>query len=252
MASPHVAPQHYSSAAEQALSADRSALWLLLALGVTLLWDLAGIDLTVMRLLGTVDGFSLRHQWLLERVLHDGLRQATLLTYLLLWVWALWPSGWTPARAVPFMLPRRERLTIVVLMALSLLAVNLIKNNSLTSCPWDLQSFGGQASYVSHWDLWRGDQGSGHCFPGGHASSGFAFLALCLPWLAPTGSRSAQRATGQWMLMTVMATGFLAGGAQTLRGAHYPSHTLWTLVICAAVSLGGWHLAKPWLARQVA
>jgi membrane-associated PAP2 superfamily phosphatase len=34
---------------------------------------------------------------------------------------------------------------------------------------------------------------------------------------------------------------------QTVRGAHYPSHTLWTLVICGAVSLGGWRIAQRWL-----
>ena len=34
--------------------------------------------------------------------------------------------------------------------------------------------------------------------------------------------------------------GAIAGGAQTLRGAHYPSHTLWTLVICLGSALAAW------------
>jgi membrane-associated PAP2 superfamily phosphatase len=221
--------------------------WLLGALFATLLWDWSGLDLGVMQLLGTAQGFGLRNQWWMEHVLHDALRQLSTAIYLLLWAWTLWPARWTPARAAPFMLPRLERLTVVLLVALSLLAVNLIKNNSLTSCPWDLQAFGGQAHYVSHWDLWRGDQGSGHCFPGGHASSGFGFLALCLPWLEPTGSRPVRRMLGPRLLGGALFTGFLAGAVQTVRGAHYPSHTLWTLVICAAVSLGGWRFALRWL-----
>jgi membrane-associated PAP2 superfamily phosphatase len=51
--------------------------------------------------------------------------------------------------------------------------------------------------------------------------------------------------------MLTLGIGMLAGATQTLRGAHYPSHTLWTLVICGAVSLGGWRLAKPWIAQQI-
>jgi membrane-associated PAP2 superfamily phosphatase len=234
-----------------AMVADRPFVWLLAALLATLMWDWSGLDLGVMQLLGTSQGFALRNQWWMEHVLHDGLRQLTTVIYLLLWAWALWPARWVPARAVPNLLPRRQRLAVVLLVALSLLAVNLIKNASLTSCPWDLQAFGGHASYVSHWNLWQGDHGSGHCFPGGHASSGFGFLALCLPWLEPAGSRPAQRALGLRLLMLTLGIGMLAGATQTLRGAHYPSHTLWTLVICGAVSLGGWRLAKPWIAQQI-
>jgi membrane-associated PAP2 superfamily phosphatase len=37
----------------------------------------------------------------------------------------------------------------------------------------------------------------------------------------------------------------VAGAVQTARGAHYPSHTLWTLVICGGVSLALWRLVRP-------
>jgi membrane-associated PAP2 superfamily phosphatase len=30
--------------------------------------------------------------------------------------------------------------------------------------------------------------------------------------------------------------GLVLGAIQTLRGAHYPSHTAWTALICAAVA----------------
>lgn len=224
------------------------ARWWLIALSLTLLWDWAGADLAVMQLIGGPRGFALRDQWLLSRVLHDAVRQAAVLFYLLIWVWAAWPARWQRGPAALWTLPRRERQVIAVLIALSLLAVNLVKNASQTSCPWDLQAFGGPAHYVSHWTLGLRDGGSGRCFPGGHASSAYAFLGLCLPWLLPPAGLPRAQAAGWRWLGFVLAAGAVAGAVQTVRGAHYPSHTLWTLVICAGVSLAGWRVAQRWIA----
>ncbi|MGC4396731.1 sulfatase-like hydrolase/transferase [Hydrogenophaga sp. T2] len=210
---------------------SRAALWLCGLLLITLLWDVSGLDLSVMQAIGDPQGFALRHQWLLERVLHDGVRQAMTLAFVLLVVWVLWPR---------LDLPRRDRLAVVAVVLLSLLAVNLIKNKSLTSCPWELQDFGGAAQYVSHWARGLADGGGGRCFPGGHASSGFAFLALSLPWLAPPAGAARRRDIGRRWLATTLAIGLVAGVVQTVRGAHYPSHTLWTLLICGSVSVAAW------------
>ncbi len=211
----------------------RPAFWLGGLLLFTLAWDLSGLDMAVMRSIGNEQGFPWRHAWLLERALHDGLRQVLVLAFVALCAWAGWPRA---------ALPRRERLAVAALVALSLLAVNLVKNTSLTSCPWDLRAFGGVARWVSHWDWGQADGGAGRCFPGGHASSGFAFLALCLPWLAPPPGVARRRAAGLRWLAAALGVGLLAGAVQTLRGAHFPSHTLWTLWICAAVSVAGWWL----------
>jgi phosphoglycerol transferase MdoB-like AlkP superfamily enzyme/membrane-associated PAP2 superfamily phosphatase len=215
--------------------------WLFGLLLVTLLWDLSGLDLPVMQTIGNPHGFALRDIWLLEHVLHDGMRQAMTAAFAWLCIWALWPDA---------SIPRRERWLVVGLVALSLLVVNLIKNASLTSCPWDLRTFGGSARTVSHWAWGVADGGPGRCFPGGHASSGFAFLATSLPWLLPPDGATRRRVVGLRWLAAVLLTGALAGVVQTLRGAHFPSHTLWTLLICASVSLAGWRLALPWLAVQ--
>ena len=216
--------------------------WLLGLLTLTLLWDMTGLDMAFMQAIGTLQGFALKDNWLLSRVLHDGMRQAMTVVAVLLCAWALWPR---------LSLPRRERGVVVLLATISLIAVNLVKINSLTSCPWDLQSFGGPARWVSHWAWGVADGGPGRCFPGGHASAGFAFFALCLPWLdAPRGTVR-RRVVGFRWLAAVLSVGLLAGVVQTLRGAHFPSHTLWTLLICATVSLVGWRIAQPWLSVPV-
>lgn len=234
-----------------ATGAHHPGAWFLAALAVTLAWDMSGLDLTVMGWLGSPAGFAWRHHWLMERVLHDAARQLATLAFVCLWIWALWPRRWLRrSTGNGHGLPLAERTTVALLVTLSLLAVNLVKNQSLTSCPWDLNTFGGGVPYVTHWQPGVGDGGPGRCFPGGHASSAFSFMAVALPWLLPPAGHARVRRPGLHWLGAVMALGLLLGAVQTVRGAHYPSHTFWTLLICAAVSLAGWALARPWLARD--
>ncbi len=235
----------FSTAVDAPALASNASAWWLGALLLTGLWDLSGLDLAFMQQFGTPQGFALQHSWVLERVLHEGVRQAATGFFLLIALWTLWPTRWNQPRLVALALPRRERLAVLLSVTLSLAAVNLIKNSSQTSCPWDLQAFGGTAVYVSHWTWGLTDGGTGRCFPGGHASSAFAFLALSLPWLLPPAGTPRRRTVGLRWLAGVLVAGALAGAVQTARGAHYPSHTLWTMVICGGVSLVLWRLMRP-------
>lgn len=196
----------------------------------TLLWDSLGADLWVMHWLGNAQGFALRDHWGLSKVLHTGARQAGLALYLLVWVMVLRPQGMFKE------LGRTQRLQAAVGVTVAVLAVNLIKRASLTSCPWALQDFGGAAQYVSHWRWGVADGGAGQCFPGGHASSALAFLALTPPWLTAPEVRARRR--GLRLTGWIVGTGLMLGGVQTLRGAHYPSHTAWTALVCAAAAWG--------------
>lgn len=196
---------------------------------LTLLWDASGLDRPTMAWFATAEGFPLRHQWWLEHVLHDAMRHVATLAHLGLVAMVFWPVG--PMRQ----LSRWERLSVAVGVTLGLLAVNWIKRHSLTSCPWDLNEFGGVAHYVSHWAWGSVDGGGGNCFPGGHASAALAFLGLPLPWLASAQPQA--RLIGRRLLIGVIGLGLLLGLTQTLRGAHYPSHTLWTGLICWGVAL---------------
>ncbi|MDP4614363.1 MAG: phosphatase PAP2 family protein [Limnohabitans sp.] len=211
------------------LGSASPGLWLWLAcLGLTLAWDTSGADIRVMAWLGDAQGFALRDHWWLSSLGHDGAKRLAVVIYLgLVWM-AFRPMGFWRQ------MPRLQRIEIVVGITLSLMVVTAVKRVSLTSCPWELQAFGGIATYVSHWAWGVSDGGSGHCFPGGHASSAFAFLALSLPWLASTQPH--ERRTGQKLLATILLMGLVLGAIQTLRGAHFPSHTAWTALICAATT----------------
>lgn len=232
-------PASRTASAQSHLIKPLAWAWLGL-LAFTLFWDFAGLDMPLMMHIGTSTGFPLRDNWLLSNLLHDRLRVVAQLLFVVMLVWAAWPMR-------PGGLPRRERWLLVALVLGSLLAVNLIKINSRTSCPWDLNAFGGQAHYVSHWLFSEGDGGGGRCFPGGHASSAFAFFALCLPWLGAPEGEQRNRAPGWRWLWLILAVGLIAGVTQTLRGAHHPSHTLWTLLICSGISVLGWSLGQRWL-----
>lgn len=200
-----------------------------LALLCVLAWDFSGMDDLVMHALGDQHGFALKTNWWLEQVLHTNARQLSGLVLVLLALMVWRPLGWFRD------LSRLQRVEIVAGVLWAMLCVTILKRISLTSCPWDLQDFGGPAVYVSHWRWGLADGGAGHCFPGGHASSALAYLALCLPWL--TNATVAARRRGRALLVGVLVLGFILGMTQTLRGAHYPSHTLWTGLICWLVAM---------------
>lgn len=195
--------------------------WALLSLPLLLAWDASGLDLQIVRLFGSANGFAWREQWLTAGLIHGGgrwLSGATLAFLLLL--------NLLPRRLLLPGLDRRERLIWLATSVASLLLISAIKRESTTSCPYDLAEFGGVAHYVSHWAFGLRDGGPGHCFPSGHASSAFAFLIGSFVL-----ARAYPRAARHW-LSAVLVLGLLYGVGQMVRGAHYPSHTLWTGWIC--------------------
>ena len=213
------------------------------ALMCLLAWDFSGLDGAVMHQIADHGIFPLRDNCWLEEFLHTRAKQLALVLYIGLWAMRWWPRG------VFRQLTRLQRTEIVTGITLSLIAISTLKRFSLTSCPWELQDFGGAAVYVSHWQWGAPDGGSGHCFPGGHVSSALAFVGLALPWLG--SGLTAQRRIGRRMLIGVLLAGGVLGITQTLRGAHYPSHTFWTGFICWLLAFSN-HVLFGWLAHRQA
>lgn len=213
---------------------------------VCLAWDLAALDLPLARTMGGARGFPLREAWPLAGLLHEGGRYGAWAFALGLCFGVWWPHG----ALARLDLARRLQLALTPLVLVMVLS--LLKAMSPTSCPWDLQEFGGAAHFVSHWTLASGgDGGSGHCFPAGHAASGFAFLGGYFAFRhdAPAIAR-------RWLAAALFA-GFTFGIAQQLRGAHFMSHTLWTAWLCAALAWALDPLVErsrerlPWLRQRV-
>ena len=78
------------------------------------------------------------------------------------------------------------------------------------------------------------------------AIAALAFVALALPWL--TSVVGEERRMGRQWLLAVLWGGLALGLTQTLRGAHFPSHTLWTALVCWGVALAN-HQVFRWVRR---
>jgi len=189
-------------------------------------WDASGLDVPAARLFGTAQGFFWSQHPAFVWLLHKTPR-AIGWVFLLALAWGVW-QPWGFLRA----LSKAERGELLLSIVLALLAVVALKRFSLTSCPWDLVEFGGTARYVSHWCWGITDGGAGHCFPAGHASAGFSFVA---GWFVLR--RKLPLVALRW-LWAALAAGCVLGLVQQIRGAHYVSHTLWTAWICWFVGWG--------------
>lgn len=201
------------------------ALVSVVSLMILLAWDFSGGDMQMAQWWGQPTGFALRDDWWMVKVMHEGARNAgwVLLLAVLAGIWLPWGLLRHVAKT--------ERVSLFLSVLLALLSITLIKGFSKTSCPWDLQVFGGMATYVSHWNLFQIDGGGGHCFPAGHASTGFAFMAAYFS-LRHSGAPGARL----WLVCALLA-GLVLGLSQQIRGAHFMSHTLWTAWLCWTV---GW------------
>ena len=205
-----------------ATSQRRALAALVLGLLIVLAWDASGLDLALARLFGSASGFAAREAFWSRDLLHAGLR------YLWIGVWlALAVDAWR-RRPVDDGPSRRQRRLALAAGLLLLLIVPALKGVSHTSCPWSLTEFGGSSPWVSHWDWTLRDGGPGHCFPSGHTAGAAAFAPFAWIW----GRRA-------WALVGLSAG--LASIAQMARGAHFLSHTLWSVWICVAL---GWLLLQ--------
>jgi len=208
----------------------RGGLISILGLVAILAWESTQGDLAMARWFGQPTGFPLSDHFLLENILHTGVRN---LGWMILLSWlalTVWPKGFLKQ------LPITQRWLLWFSIVACLLVVIVMKGLSTTSCPWDVDVFGGAVPYVSHLDFWKTDGGGGHCFPAGHASTGFAFMGAYF-WLKQSNSRVVMIG-----LLISVASGVLLGVSQQIRGAHFMSHTLWTAWIC-------W--VTPWLIHGV-
>jgi membrane-associated PAP2 superfamily phosphatase len=190
---------------------------LLAGLLLVLAWDASGLDLALSRLFGGPAGFPAREAFWSRELLHAGLRNLWIATWLALAVDAFrrQPTLRGPAR--------RERRLALAAGLLVLLIIPALKGLSHTSCPWSLLDFGGASPWVSHWDWTLRDGGPGHCFPSGHTAGAIAFAPFAWIW----GRRA-------WGLLALGAG--LASFGQVARGAHFLSHTLWAAWIGIALA----------------
>jgi membrane-associated PAP2 superfamily phosphatase len=163
------------------------------------LFHLTGLDAAVSQLAFDAHAglFPLKDEWWLRVAGHTALKWLMLS----LWLGCLAAGG----------AYRRGALH----MAAIAVAVNLLREWSPYSCPWDLPAFGGSAP------------DTGRCLPAAHPLTGFAWFGLYE--VLRTGKA---RVAARIVLAGACFVGALAGAVQVARGAHFVSHVLWTAGIC--------------------
>lgn len=186
--------------------------------------------------------WSLRRAWLLENIMHIGGRNLVILLAVIVLTF-LMLSLWKP-RIKPF----RKSLALLFISVLStVLLVRVGKDLSHVSCPWDQSMFGGSHYYLPIFAKLPTDSEFGVCFPGGHSSGGFAWVAL---YYFAYQNCPKQRWKG---LVFGLVLGGIFSLSQQLRGAHFFSHGIWSLGIAWLVSTSfyylfyvrSWHSSTP-------
>ena len=207
--------------------------WPLLApafavIAAALLSSLTRFDLLLADALYAWQGgtWSLRASFLTQQLLHVAARDASVAAWTAV-VIAL-ASARSDARWRAW---RRPLACLALSVLLSTLLVAWIKSWSNVDCPWDLVRYGGQRAYVDLFAARPAQLSPGGCFPAGHASGGYAWMATYFLLLAV---RPAWRRYG---LAVGIALGLAFGFAQQLRGAHFLSHDLWSSALCWLVAV---------------
>jgi membrane-associated PAP2 superfamily phosphatase len=165
--------------------------------------------------------FPLRHTFLVDIVMHHWAKY--LVTTIALLVIAVLLLSYV----IKALRPRRRSLLFLALaLVLAPATVSALKLTSARHCPWDLAEFGGFAPYTG-WFEPLSSLAPGHCFPAGHAATGFALLAFYF-----AGRAWQRRDIAIAGLASGLLGGIVLGGGRVAQGAHFPSHVLWSGIVC--------------------
>jgi membrane-associated PAP2 superfamily phosphatase len=205
------------------------------ALAIAALGTFTNVDMILAHQIYDPSGsFPMRNAWIAETFGHVYMKY--LLTVLALvaigtaaYDWWRPRAGWTP--------PFRLRMRVLALSAILVpLVISLLKKISYSHCPWDLAEFGGAEKYVRLFEAALPGVSAGHCMPAGHASSALWLIALTVFWL-PRRPRMAAL-----VFCITLAVGLVLASMQQLRGAHFLTHSLWSVWIAFAIvsAVYGW------------
>lgn len=188
-------------------------------------------DVDTAHWLGTGPG-----DWWARTLLHSGgrwLARSVAAGALVIWAGSFAFTGWRESR--------RAAGFVVLSIVLCVAIVGGLKVATNVDCPWDLADFGGSRPYFPLFADRPDAMPRVACFPGAHASSGFALVCFYFLWR----DRSPRRA--RWALAAGLVIGIAFSIGQEARGAHFLSHDLTSAAIVWFVQLAlyaGWFRAS--------
>ena len=162
-----------------------------------------------------------RHNALLKFVFYDSVKGLYVLFMLSLLAVLIFfrKSNWVKAN--------RQGLLIVFLSVVFVpLIIGTLKSTTNVPCPKNIEHYGGNYPYVTVTTSYPASfhQSSNiECYPAGHASGGFALMALFFLFNRPSTRRR--------MLIASIATGWVIGTYKMLIGDHFLSHTVMSMLL---------------------
>jgi len=120
---------------------------------------------------------------------------------------------------------------LLLTVVLSIALVSFLKRFFNADCPWDLIRYGGEKPFYSLFDYPENMLPSKHCFPASHASVGYSWLALFFFFKVKNYQHKFK------VLFGVLFIGISFGIAQQIRGAHFISHDVWSLIVCLLTAI---------------
>jgi membrane-associated PAP2 superfamily phosphatase len=123
---------------------------------------------------------------------------------------------------------------VLIVLALAIIPsfIASLRDITNTYCPDQIVRYGGSYPYVKPFEAYPKDfhqTNKGKCFPAAHASGGFALIGLYYGW------RGRKKVLG---LAIAMSSGWIMGIYQMLKGDHYLSHTVITMLIAWLIAVG--------------
>ena len=122
-------------------------------------------------------------------------------------------------------------LIVMLTLPLGPSVVSSLKGTTNVACPYDLTQYGGDTPYIRLFERYPAGKKPAkqqRCFPAGHASGGFALLAL---YFLPQSRRRRRQ-----MLAVALLAGWTMGMYKMLLGHHFFSHTLTSMILCWLVA----------------
>jgi membrane-associated PAP2 superfamily phosphatase len=189
--------------------------------------QLTDLDRAITRLFvdSQAHAFPLRYSFLLEVVMHHWTKYAVITVGAFVGAAIVFTYIVPPWKSL-----RRILVFLLLSMALAPASVTIGKAISHRHCPWDVDEFGGLVPYSHLLEPLAKGVEPGHCFPAGHASTGFVLMAFYFAAYALGRRRAARHA-----LLFSLVAGLVLGFGRALQGAHFVSHVFWAGIFCWTV-----------------
>jgi membrane-associated PAP2 superfamily phosphatase len=178
------------------------------------------------------EAWQYRNAWFTNQLMHRWGKYLFILMYLLLVTLFFFRDRQNESKHQRF-----GKIVLLVSILIGTLLVSVLKHSLEVDCPWDLINYGGTKPYYDLFNYAASALPSSHCFPSGHASTVFTWISLYF-YLAIYYPQHKSKA-----LFCILLIGFIFGAGQQIRGAHFISHDIWSMLVCIVANIIVYKLA---------